>query len=78
MDETRSKPAKPDGNKKGLEGWREAELQRLVADIAARLRKSCADLPDEEFAKLVLDIAQRRMRFDGMDPTSRSARESRD
>ena len=44
--------------------WREAELQRLVADIAARLRNSCADLSDEEFSKLVLDIAQRRLRFE--------------
>jgi hypothetical protein len=52
------------------EPWREVELRRLVADIAARLRKSCAHLSDEEFSKLVLDIAHRRMRFDDMDPVT--------
>jgi len=52
----------------GRELWREAELQRLVAEIGARLRKPCAHLSPDEFAKLVLDIAHKRMRFDGMDP----------
>ena len=46
------------------QSWREAELQRLVADIAARLRSSCANLSDEDFSTLVLDIAQRRLRFE--------------
>jgi hypothetical protein len=41
-----------------------------VADIAARLRTACAHLPDDEFSKLVIDIARRRMRFDAADPVN--------
>jgi hypothetical protein len=49
-------------------GWRETQLQHLIADIAARLRAPCAHLSDEEFTKLVLEMAERRMRFDTMNP----------
>ncbi len=49
--------------------WREAELRRLVEDIAARLQKVCAHMPEDEFAALVADIARLRMRFDGTDRT---------
>jgi hypothetical protein len=62
------------GDAKAIEPWKAAELQRLVADVAARLRKVCAHLPDEEFAALVLDIATRRQRFDAMDPAGRADR----
>jgi len=41
-----------------------AELQQHIADIAARLRRVCAQLPDEEFSALVLDIARVRMRHE--------------
>ena len=76
MDETRPNPGKPDGDGQGFEQWRAAELQRVVADIAARLRKSCPHLSDEEFSTLVLEIAQRRMRFDQMDPDAGPDRNS--
>jgi len=47
--------------------WREVELRRLTADIAARLQKVCAHMPEDEFATLVADMARLRMRFDGSD-----------
>ena len=40
------------------------ELQRLTADIAARLHRVCSELPDEEFSALVLEIARVRMRYE--------------
>jgi hypothetical protein len=40
------------------------DVERVTADIAARLRRVCAHLPDDEFAQLVLDVAQVRMRYD--------------
>ena len=40
------------------------ELERLIADIAARLRGVCAQLPEAEFSALVLDIARVRMRYE--------------
>ena len=63
------------GDGEAMEGWRAEELQRLVADIAARLRKACAHLSDEEFSALVMDIAMRRLRFDAMDPMTGKPRE---
>ena len=65
------------GDGKAQEPWQAAELQRLVADVAARLRKACAHLPDDEFAALVLDIATRRQRFDSMDPAAGADRKHR-
>jgi hypothetical protein len=67
-DEKRPRAGAPAYDRTAQEPWRLAELQRLVADIAARLRKACAHLPDDEFAALVLDIATRHQRFDSMDP----------
>lgn len=66
-DDTRPNAGRADGEG-SREPWRQAERKRLVADIAARLRKACAHLTDDEFSKLVLEIAERRMRFDDMDP----------
>ena len=40
------------------------ELTRLMADISARLGRVCAHLSDSEFADLVFEIAQVRMRYD--------------
>ena len=75
-DDTRPNASRTGGAGQSREPWRQAELERLVADIAARLRKSCAHLSDDEFSKLVLDIAERRMRFDDLDPTTGRPRSS--
>ena len=40
------------------------ELQRLTANISARLRKVCAHLPDDEFSELVVDIVRVRLRYE--------------
>lgn len=40
------------------------ELQRLTADISARIRRVCAHMPDDEFAALVMDIARVRLRYE--------------
>ena len=50
--------------KRELPSAGEAELQQHIADIAARLRRVCAQLPDEEFSALVLDMARVRMRYE--------------
>lgn len=42
-------------------------FEELTAHIAARLRKACAAMPDEEFAELVTDIARMKLRFDEID-----------
>lgn len=76
QDDINPNAGRPGGNGQGSEAWREAELQRLVAEIAARLRNVCADLSHDEFAKLVLDIARTRQRFDAMDAATRPDRES--
>ena len=65
-DETRQRQA-GDGDR-SAPAWEVEELQRLTADVAARLRKACAHLSDDEFSALVLDVARRRMRHDRMDP----------
>ena len=57
--------------------WEVEELQRLTADIAARLRKSSAHLSDAEFSALVQDIARRRLRHDRMDPVDPKGRRGR-
>ena len=49
-------------------------VQRLTADISARLRAVCGHLSDEDFAELVLDIARVRIRYDPLFPGSVSAR----
>lgn len=69
-DDTRPNAERPDAHVSRRAPWREAEFQRLVADIAVRLRKSCEHLSDDEFSKLVIEIAERRMRFDDLDPTT--------
>lgn len=77
-DDSRPSPKQTAGDTDRQESWQAVELQRLVADIAARLRNACAHLPDDDFSALVLDIAQRRMRFDAMDPMSGPDRQQRD
>jgi hypothetical protein len=46
-------------------GLRAADAENLVAEVAMRLRHVCADLDDEKFAALVLDIARMKVRFAG-------------
>ena len=38
-----------------------------VADLAARLRRACAHLSDEQYAELVFDLASTWIRFDRID-----------
>ena len=40
------------------------ELQRLTADISARLRRVCGHLSDDEFAELVLEIVRVRVQYE--------------
>jgi hypothetical protein len=47
--------------------FRAADLEGLAADIGARLRATCANLSEEEFAELVLDIAVMSRRFAEID-----------
>ena len=56
-DETNARPRTP----------HEARRDALVGDIAARLRHVCRHLSDEEFAQLVADIAETRLRFAAID-----------
>jgi hypothetical protein len=39
------------------------ELERLKADIAARLRAACAHFPDREFAELIDQIAHVELKY---------------
>lgn len=75
MDDPRPGAGEPGSDGREREPWRERELQHLVADIAARLRKSCADLSDDEFSKLVLDIAKtpHALRRNGLSVSSGSS-----
>jgi hypothetical protein len=57
--------AVPEGEP-GLENAaRQARADVLIADIAARLRRVGAQLPDDQFAALVLDLARAALREDG-------------
>jgi hypothetical protein len=58
-----------------LTSWRARRLTQLSADIGARLSRVCGHLPDDEFTKLVRDIADMSLRFEQRDnPPSLSAR----
>ncbi len=46
---------------------RAADVEDLVAEVAARLRAVCAHLDDDHFAALVLDIARTKVRFASRD-----------
>lgn len=37
----------------------------LLQQIASRLRAVCADVPDDEFASLVEDVARVKLKYDG-------------
>ena len=46
---------------------RDASRDAYVADISSRLRNVCQHLTDAEFASLVLDMAETRLRFADID-----------
>ena len=46
---------------------RDARRATLVGEIAARLRHVCQHMSDDEFALLVADIAETRLRFAAID-----------
>jgi len=78
-DDTRPNAGPPGSQAERHEAWQDAEFERLVADIEARLRQACAHLPADEFTRLVRDIARIRRRFDAMDPlTPRPKRPNRE
>ena len=47
----------------GTDSARDARRDAHVAEISARLRHACQHLPDDEFARLVLDMAETKLRF---------------
>lgn len=50
---------------------REARREAYVAEISARLRHVCQHLGDEEFARLVIDMAETQLRFSAIDAGGR-------
>ena len=46
---------------------RDARRAALLREIAARLRHLCQHMSDDEFARLVADIAETRLRFAAID-----------
>jgi hypothetical protein len=46
---------------------RDARRAALVVEITARLRRVCQHMSDDEFARLVADIAETRLRFAAID-----------
>lgn len=49
------------------EAQRAARREAYVAEISARLRHICQHLSDDEFARLVIDMAETRLRFSAID-----------
>lgn len=46
---------------------RSRELEEIAADIAGRIRHVCANLPEDEFEQLALDMARMKLRFRDLD-----------
>ena len=46
---------------------REARRHALATEISARLRRVCQHLTDEEFARLVADMTDTKLRFAAID-----------
>ena len=44
--------------------WEERQIQALKKEIADRLRPVCAEVPDEEFDRLVERIARTRRKYE--------------
>ena len=51
----------------GISPTRDARRDAYVADISARLRHICQHLTDDEFARLVVDMAETKLRFAAID-----------
>ena len=57
-----------DGKRDSFGGaQRQARREAYVAEISARLRHICQHLSDDEFARLVIDMAETRLRFSAID-----------
>jgi hypothetical protein len=65
-DDRRSTPGRRDGDGK-YDPARDARRDSHVAEISARLRHPCQHLTDAEFTRLVLDMAETRLRFAEID-----------
>ena len=55
---------------------REARREAYVVEISARLRHVCQHLSDEEFKRLVMDMAETRLRFSAIDSGALARRPS--
>ena len=49
---------------------REVKRDIHIADISARLRYACRHLSDDEFVRLVFDMAKMKLRFASIDAAS--------
>ena len=63
MDDARPAPATAAHLANRIELERQERIAALTADISARLRRPCADMPDDQFSAMVLDIALMQLRF---------------
>ena len=63
------------------DGDREVKRRIYVADLSVRLRHACQHLSEAEFARLVFDMAEMKLRFAAIEATSwphpRSERDGR-
>ena len=51
----------------GTSPTRDGNRDAYVADLSARLRHVCQHLADDEFARLMLDMAETKLRFAAID-----------
>jgi hypothetical protein len=56
-------PHAPADTRRALEA-RATRVEQLTADIATRLRRVCAHLPEDEFAALIREIADVKLRYE--------------
>ena len=74
MDRQRDARRRPDDVRQGGDEEqappREAKRDALMTEISARLRRVCQHLTDEEFGRLVADMADTKIRFAEIDATA--------
>ena len=46
---------------------RDRPMTEPIADLSARLRRACADMPDDDFSALVQDVARMAVRLREID-----------
>jgi hypothetical protein len=51
-------------------GDREVKRSIHIADLSTRLRHACRHLSEDEFARLVFDMAETKLRFAAIEATS--------